>query len=218
MSTISVAEFATLSANIAKMQAQINELLALVKSSPASAAPASEPASAAGEKKKRGRAPKPESEKPKCPAAADGVVRFYSSAGDNKHKAFSNLFRAEFTIDDKTYLSVEHFLQASKFLVTDPEYAEKIRTQKNPVLVTGMGKTKEHTPAADYEERKADLLAQALRAKFSAPELKELLLSTGDATIEFENPSDAVMGIGADGTGANQLGRALMAARTALKA
>ncbi len=217
MSSISAADFATLSANVAKMQAQIEQLLKLVKSAPASSADA--PAAApAVEKKKRGRAKVDPADKPKCPDAPDGVIRFYSSAGDSKHKAFSNLYRAEFTIDDKTYLSVEHFLQASKFLTTDPEYAEKIRTQKNPVLVTGMGRTKEHTPAADYEERKADLLTQALRAKFSAPELKELLLSTGDATIEFENPSDAVMGIGADGAGANQLGRALMAARTALKA
>lgn len=219
MSSISAADFATLSANVAKMQAQIEQLLKLVKSAPATAAASADAApAAAAEKKKRGRAKVDPADKPKCPDAADGVIRFYSSAGDSKYKAFSNLFRAPFTVDDKEYLSVEHFLQTSKFLTTDPEYAEKIRGQKNPVLVTGMGRTKEHTPAADYEGRKADLLAQALRAKFSAPELKELLLGTGDATIEFENPSDAVNGIGADGTGANALGRALMAARAALKA
>jgi ribA/ribD-fused uncharacterized protein len=218
---MSSTDIATLSAAVTKMQTQIDELLQLVKSR--SAAPVPEPAAAASaaaaeKPKKRGRAKVDPADKPKCPAAADGVVRFYSSAGDSKHKAFSNLYRAEFTIDDKTYLSVEHFLQSSKFATTDPEYAEKIRAQKNPVLVTGMGKTKEHTPAADYDERKGELLARALRAKFTAPELKELLLSTGDATIEYENPTDSYWGIGADGAGANTLGRALMAARAALKA
>jgi ribA/ribD-fused uncharacterized protein len=217
MSSISAADFATLSANIAKMQTQIEQLLKLVKSAPASSADAPAPV-AATEKKKRGRAKVDPADKPKCPDAADGVIRFYSSAGENKYKAFSNLFRATFTVDDKEYLSVEHFLQTSKFLTTDPEYAEKIRGQKNPVLVTGMGRTKEHTPAADYEDRKAELLTTALRAKFAMPELKELLLGTGDATIEFENPTDAVMGIGSDGSGANALGQALMATRAALKA
>ena len=219
MSAITATDFATLSASIAKMQAQLDQLLKLAKSAPAAAPSSDAPAApVVAEKKKRGRAKVDPADKPKCPAAADGIVRFYSSAGDSQYKAFSNLFRSAFTIGDKEFLSVEHYLQASKFATTDPEYAEKIRAQKNPVLVTGMGRTKEHTPAADYEDRKAELLATALRTKFSAPELKELLLSTGDATIEFENPTDAVMGIGADGAGANQLGRALMAARAALKA
>lgn len=211
-------DITTLSAAVTKMQSQLDELVKLIKASAvAPTAPATAPAAVAEKPKKRGRAKVDPADKPKCPAAADGIVRFYSSAGDSKYKAFSNLYRAPFTVDDKEYLSVEHFLQASKFATTDPEYAEKIRSQKNPVLVTGMGRTKEHTPAADYEERKSELLATALRTKFAAPELKELLLSTGDATIEFENPTDAVMGIGADGAGANALGRALMAARAALK-
>jgi ribA/ribD-fused uncharacterized protein len=214
---MSSADIATLSAAVTKMQSQLDELLKLVKSG---AAPAAAPAPAPAPAKKRGRAKVPESEKPKCPAASEGVVRFYSSAANSecKYKVFSNLYKAPFTLDDKEYLSVEHYLQASKFATTDPEYAEKIRAQKNPVLVTGMGRTKEHTPAADYDERKGELLARALLVKFAAPELKELLLGTGDAKIEFENPSDSYWGIGADGAGANTLGRALMAARAALKA
>jgi len=57
-------------------------------------------------------------------------------------------------------------------------------------------------------------MVDALRAKFTQNEkLKELLLSTGDKVIVENAPNDYQWGIGADGTGKNLLGLALMEVR-----
>jgi ribA/ribD-fused uncharacterized protein len=166
---------------------------------------------------KKARKPREPKEKPTCPPAAEGVIRYYSCAGDSKYKAFSNLYRAPFTLDEKEYGSVEAYFQSAKFADTDAEYAEKIRTTKNPVLVKGMGRSKAHPLRADWETVKLDVMRRALEAKFSAhPELKELLVGTGAALIEEEAATDSFWGIGADGAGTNWSGKLLMELRTKL--
>jgi ribA/ribD-fused uncharacterized protein len=158
-------------------------------------------------------------EKPTCPAAEEGVIRFYSSAGDSPYKSFSNLAKAEFTIDGKSYFSVENYFQSEKFATTDPEYAEKIRAQKNPALVKGMGKSKGHPVPEDWDSKRLDVMRKALRAKFAAhADLKEKLLNTGNAKIEEESPSDSFWGIGVDGQGMNWSGKLLMELRDQLRA
>lgn len=170
-------------------------------------------------KAKKAKEPKAPKEKPTCPAAEEGVIRFYSSAGDSAYKSFSNLAKAEFTIDDKSYFSVENYFQSEKFSTTDPEYAEKIRAQKNPALVKGMGKSKAHPVPEDWDAQRLDVMRKGLRAKFTTHEgLKEKLLSTGDAKIEEESPADSFWGIGADGQGMNWSGKLLMELRTSLRA
>lgn len=166
---------------------------------------------------KKARKPREPKEKPTCPAAAEGTVRFYSCAGDNKYKSFSNLYRAPFTLDGKEYGSSENYFQSQKFVGTDDEYAEKIRTTKNPVLVAGMGRSKSHPIRADWETVKQDIMRRALDAKFAAhSELKDLLLGTGSALIEEEAAIDSYWGIGADGKGENWLGKLLMELREKL--
>jgi len=156
-------------------------------------------------------------EKVACPTAEEGVIRFYSSAGTSPYKGFSNLAKAEFTLDGQTYFSVENYIQSEKFASTDPEYAEKIRNQKNPALVKGMGKSKGHAAAEDWETRRVDVMRRGLLAKFTSNEaLKEVLLSTGDAKIEEESPADSFWGIGADGQGENWTGKLLMELRDSL--
>ena len=170
----------------------------------------------ADEKPKKVKEPK---EKPTCPAASEGVIRFYSSAGDSPYKTFSNLSKAEFTLDGKSYYSVENYFQSEKFSTTDAEYAEKIRIQKNPALVKGMSKSKAHPIPEDWDSKRLDVMRKGLKAKFTThADLKEKLLSTGDALIEEESPSDNFWGIGADGKGENWSGKLLMELRTALRA
>ena len=58
----------------------------------------------------------------------------------------------------------------------------------------------------------------ACLAKFSQhPDLKQLLLSTGDAIIIEHTKNDNYWGDGGDGTGRNQLGKTLMRVRDTLK-
>lgn len=173
----------------------------------------------AEKKTKKVRKPREAKEKPTCPDADEGVIRFYSSAGDNPYKVFSNLAKAEFTIDGKSYFSVENYIQSEKFATTDPEYAEKIRVQKNPALVKGMGKSKAHPIPEDWDSKRLDVLRKGLRAKFTThDDLKEKLLATGNAKIEEESPSDSFLGIGVDGQGMNWSGKLLMELRDSLRA
>ncbi len=171
-------------------------------------------ASAAGDKKPRKkREPK---EKVVCPVAADGVVRFHSTL-KNKYVPLNNSFKADITIDDVVYPTVEHYYQCAKFLDTAPEYAEKIRATANPALIKNMGRTKKVEARADWEDVHLEVMRKALVAKFEQhDELSTLLAETGDAPLEMETPSDAFWGIGADGSGTNQLGKMLAEIRTSL--
>jgi ribA/ribD-fused uncharacterized protein len=122
-------------------------------------------------------------------------------------------------VDGKEYLSVENYVQAARFFGTDDAFAETIRAQKNPVLTRGMGRSKEHTPRADWEAVHLEEFQKAVRAKFEAhADLREKLLATGSATLEYEAVADSVCGIGADGKGKNVYGVLMMELRAALAA
>ncbi len=57
----------------------------------------------------------------------------------------------------------------------------------------------------------------ALRKKFAAPKLMELLLGTGSRPLVEASPSDFYWGCGRTGTGRNPLGQLLMALRAELR-
>lgn len=61
-------------------------------------------------------------------------------------------------------------------------------------------------------------MREALRHKFSLPELRALLLSTGKRTLIEDSPYDNFWGCGRLGKGQNMLGSLLMALRTELQA
>ena len=162
-------------------------------------------------------------EKAACPAAAAGVIRFFSSR-DGDYKCFSNFYKAPITIDDKEYRSVENYFQSQRFVGSDDDYAELVRNQANPALCRAMGranessKTKPHKPRADWEAVREEVMYRGLLAKFKAhPELAAILDKTGEAVIEEESPLDDFWGIGKDGKGANMMGKTLMRVRRALR-
>jgi ribA/ribD-fused uncharacterized protein len=187
---------------------------------------ASDGESTASGGKKRGRKPRDPADKPVCPPAAAGVIRYYSSA-EGAYKEFSPFATVKgpdgktpltFEIADKTYISVENYIQSMKFAGVDDEYAEQIRTQKNPALTRRMGETKKHTARADWDTVKVDFMRAAILTKFQTFEaLGAKLLATGDATIEDESPEDDFWGIGVSGTGANWRGKLLMEVRDLLR-
>jgi ribA/ribD-fused uncharacterized protein len=166
-----------------------------------------------GKKQRKKREPKA---KAVCPAAAEGVIRFHTTL-KNDYKPLSNSFKKDITIDGVVYPSVEHYYHCAKFLSTDAEYAEKIRTTANPALVKNMGRSKKVEARADWEAVHLDVMRKALYVKFSQhDDLTTLLCNTGAASLEEQSPSDAFWGIGADGTGTNQLGLLLAEIRATL--
>ena len=170
-------------------------------------------------KAKRG--PKAKTEKPAPPPAADGTVRF-GSASEGDYKEFSSFFKAPFTVGDKMYGSLAHYFHSMKFAGADDDFAEDIRAQKNPALTRSKASSvKDHSPIADWDTAKMTIMKSGLRAKFTAnPALREKLISTGtapiEATIEEEMRVKDFWSIGADGSGANNMGRLLMEIRSEL--
>ena len=122
--------------------------------------------------------------------------------------------------------TVEHFYQAQKFGgVDDPdarEAMEAIRAASSPEEAARIGRTLQRTNPRlirpDWDECKERVMRDALRAKLTrhaAP--RNLLLGSraaGQCVLE-DSPTDAVWGVGRDGTGGNLLGRLLMGLRDA---
>jgi ribA/ribD-fused uncharacterized protein len=162
-----------------------------------------------------------EEEKDEAGAAAAGVaaveaIRFYSNS--ETFKEFSNFFPAKFTIDGKTYPTVEHYFQAMKF-PNNPAFQDQVIAQKTPAGAKKMGATKVIPIRTDWDEVRDSVMAKALRAKFAQnEELKTLLLSTKDKKLEEASPTDSYWGTGKNGKGQNRLGKLLMELRAELAA
>ena len=166
----------------------------------------------------------------------EGAMRFYKSWDVNG--ALSNfsphpidaplVWGGREDDDAKTaeWPTVEHFYQAQKFGgVDDPdarEAMEAIRAASSPEEAARIGRTLQRTNPRlirpDWDECKERVMRDALRAKLTrhaAP--RNLLLGSraaGQCVLE-DSPTDAVWGVGRDGTGGNLLGRLLMELRDA---
>ena len=132
---------------------------------------------------------------------------------------FSNFDRKHpITLMGSVWPSTEHFFQAAKFIGTDPEHRENIRLAKTPREAAEMGRDRNHKPCPEWEDVKYDMMLSAVYAKFSQyPELRELLLGTGDAEIIEHTSNDREWADGGDGTGKNLLGKVLMEIRKQLQ-
>ena len=115
----------------------------------------------------------------------------------------SNFYESEFTLDDKKWLSVEHYYQGSKFKKDNPDFYEKFSLDsgsdisKDPNLAksaggkSGKSKGKLLRPEnikidKDFfkNNRSSQEMKDAQREKYSQNEkLKEMLLLTNDAKL-----------------------------------
>jgi ribA/ribD-fused uncharacterized protein len=142
------------------------------------------------------------------------VVKFYS-AGD-EYGCFSNFSAHPVRIGGKLWPTTEHYFQAQKF--KEVEYREKIRKANSPMIAARMGRDRKKPLRRDWESVKVGVMRDAIRAKFTQhADLREILLSTGDARIVEHTERDSYWGDGGDGSGKNMLGRILMEIRDELK-
>lgn len=173
-----------------------------------------------GKKAKAEKAPKV---KPTPPSAEEGTIRF-GPASEGDYKEFSVFFKAPFTLGGKTYASLANYFHSAKFTGTDDDFAEDIRTQKNPALTRAKASSvKDHTPREDWDTAKLTVMRDGLLAKFrSSSALKRKLLSTGESPLESTQEEEmrvkGFWSIGEDGTGANHMGKLLMTVRDTLRA
>ncbi|KAI9573928.1 hypothetical protein HD554DRAFT_2319683 [Boletus coccyginus] len=119
----------------------------------------------------------------------------------------------------KRYPTSEHLFQSLKFLDHRPELAEHIRTcSPRPRIV--FDETHRFNPEVrpDWLRVRVDMMDVVLWYKFTQNEhLKQELLSTGDAELVEDSDKDAFWGVGPDGKGENQLGKALQRLRAKLR-
>jgi hypothetical protein len=145
-------------------------------------------------------------------ASSNFTVTMQAIEFNSKSDTFSelsNFYGAPFTINGKTYPTVEHFFQSQKF-PGDPVLQEKIRATKTPVGAKRMGQAKSEHFRPDWDEIKETVMMEGLRAKFTQnPQLADLLRSTGTAMLIEKMPRDSYWGSGPNGCGRNRMGRLL---------
>jgi ribA/ribD-fused uncharacterized protein len=142
-------------------------------------------------------------------------IRFYSKTA--AYQALSNFALFGFEEDGVYWPTVEHYFQAQKFPGgQSAAYREKIRTAKTPKEAKALGRTRSIAIRPDWEEVKDSIMLAALRKKFAAGGLRELLLATGDRPLVEASPFDSYWGCGRSGKGKNRLGELLMRVRSEL--
>jgi ribA/ribD-fused uncharacterized protein len=142
-------------------------------------------------------------------------VNFYRVS--DEYGCLSNFSPHPIEVDGKRWPTSEHYFQAQKF--DDGAHREEIRKTKSPMVAARMGRDRKKPLRRDWESVKVALMRKAVLAKFTQHEdIRQILLSTGDAKIVEHTENDSYWGDGGDGSGKNMLGQILMQVREELKA
>lgn len=142
------------------------------------------------------------------------VIQFYKIGED--YGDLSNFAPYPIVLQNRRWPTSEHYFQAQKF--TDDEHREAIRKTTSPMIAARMGRSRKRPLRPDWETVKDDVMREAVLAKFMQhEELRDLLLSTGEAKLVEHTVNDNYWGDGGDGSGKNKLGRILMEIREAMR-
>lgn len=148
------------------------------------------------------------------PEKSPQTIRFYRT--NEPYGEFSNFAKFPILLKGQVWPTTEHYFQAQKFVGT--EYEEKVRCAKSASEAAQMGRDRSLPRRADWQQKKEEIMLDALRAKFSQhPELKTLLLSTDDALLVEHTTNDSHWADGGDGSGKNRLGVLLMRLRDEIR-
>jgi len=128
----------------------------------------------------------------------------------------SNFSPHAIEMNGRIWPTVEHYYQAQKFAGTP--FEEQIRQAPNPLTSKTLANDGSHPIRLDWDAVKLDIMRRAVLRKFEThPDLREALLQTGEQVLIEDAPDDPFWGRGADGTGANHLGKILMQLRSLLR-
>lgn len=139
---------------------------------------------------------------------------------------YSNWYKSDFEIAGQTYNCCEQYMMAEKArLFKDEEMEQAIMITKDPSKQKAMGRNVRNFDQKIWEQYALNIVYQANYAKFSQnPELKQILLDTGEKMIVEASPTDTIWGVGlheddplildeSNWKGRNWLGIAIMNAR-----
>ena len=131
----------------------------------------------------------------------------------NEYSFLSNYSCSPFCIDTVLFPTMEHYFQASK--ASNQEDYLRIAYAPTPGDAKRLGRRIQLRP--DWEEVKDNVMLIGLRKKFADPELRDLLLATGDEElVEGNYWGDTYWGV-CNGIGQNKLGKLLMQVREEIK-
>ena len=132
---------------------------------------------------------------------------------DGKYAFLSNYSASPFRIDYILFPTMEHYFQANK-ADNQNDYLH-IAYAPTPGEAKRLGRKIQLR--SDWEEIKDKVMLTGLRKKFADPELRKLLLATGDEElIEGNYWGDTYWGV-CNGVGQNKLGKLLMQVREEIK-
>lgn len=146
-------------------------------------------------------------------------IRFYR-ASEKPYGAFSNLYRREVEFEGEVFATSEHAYQAGK--ARKSAVRKWLMDAPSPSLLAMAAHGLYYWDIAPgWSTTKFDRMRAVLRAKFTQhPDLRDLLLSTGDAklveTATVDNEVNRLWGE-VNGVGRNMLGVLLMELRTDLR-
>ena len=146
-------------------------------------------------------------------------IHFYR-ASEKPYGAFSNLYRREVLFEDEVFATSEHAYQAGK--ARKPAVRKWLMEAPSPALLAMAARGLYYWDIIPgWSKTKFDRMRAVLRAKFTQhPDLKELLLSTGNARLvesaTVDNDVNRLWGE-VNGVGRNMLGVLLMEIRSELR-
>ncbi|MFT4090540.1 MAG: NADAR family protein [Asticcacaulis sp.] len=142
------------------------------------------------------------------------TIYFYGQT--DLYAEFSNFALYGIEMDGIWWRTVEHYFQAQKFI--DNAYRVRISKASTPKDAKALGRTRTLRIRDDWDTVRDQIMLVAVRKKFTThPDLKTLLLATGEEPLAEAAPGDYYWGIGADGTGENKLGTILEQVRYELR-
>jgi len=143
------------------------------------------------------------------------TIKFYSANAE--YGCFSNFSLHAVTIDGISYQTTEHYFQAQKFV--NEKIQRRIINANTPNEAARLGRNRNFPLRKGWESMKDDVMLTAIRAKMEQHEdVREALLSTGDAILVEHTARDSYWADGGDGSGKNRLGQILMKVRDELRA
>ncbi|KAJ6541805.1 hypothetical protein B0H19DRAFT_1174732 [Mycena capillaripes] len=138
---------------------------------------------------------------------------------DDPHYGFTNFSPHPVQYKGKRYPTSEHLFQAFKFMENRPDIAEKIRkiSEFPRDAFQEAHRQKDNVPS-NWRKVNIAMMEIALEHKFTQhQDLKQELLRTGDAELVENSAEDPFWGVGKDGKGQNELGKALERLRAKIR-
>lgn len=141
-------------------------------------------------------------------------LHFYEP--DETYGFLSNFFHAPIDVEDKCWLTSEHYYQAQKFINTT--ISDEIHQCQSPDMAFALSRYYQSEVRPDWDEVRLEVMSFVVNEKFNQhPTLAYQLIGTGDMKLTEHSHKDAFWGDGGNGLGDNQLGKILMSVRERLR-